>query len=293
MSFASILATVFGKRPVWLYRFTRGPSEAFFTSRNESYSEPITDVFDTPDVFNDDVDVFTRTWEGIALSQSRIRDTSVMGRAECDITFPQTSTWAQSYLSDNGYANNDVHIFQLFANDGDLEKRRRFVGRVVGTKPTLTRISLVCENRFTEGRYKALAAVIQRPCRHALYNQQGGLGCGAALADFQVSATASGITGNACTVAAASSQADGYYSGGILSWNGRLQLITKHVGTTLTLLGPIDGFAAAVGGSNQDVLIAPGCDLSRSTCFNRFNALDNFGGFPWADETPYDGKALF
>lgn len=295
MSYGGILSTIFGKRPVWLYHFIKDGEERFYTSRNSDYTQSDADFFDQLDMFADDaINFFGRTWISTPIMQSRIRTTSAMGRAETELVMPQTNEWAQRYITDNGYEDNTVLIYHLFENDPDLELSLRFRGRVIAARPMLTRIVLVCENRFTELRRKGLAAVIQRPCRHALYHGQNGRGCGAVLANFQTPGTITAYTGNNYTVAAAASQADGYYSGGILSWQGKLQFITRHSGSTLTLLGPVPGLAEAfASSSSEDVLIAPGCDLSRATCDTRFGQLANFGGFPWADESPYDGRTLF
>ena len=291
MSFSNVLSSVFGKRPIWLYRLTKDGNERFYTSRNSNYEETTHDFFDTQNVFGSEItDFFSRVWVSSPLFQTRIRNTSAIGRAETDLTFPQTNTWAQEYVDENSYSDNTVVIYQLFTNDPDLEKQLRFRGRVIATQAMLTRITLTCENRFTEMRQKALAQVIQRPCRHSLYHS---VGCTLNIADFQTDGTITNIDELDLTVSEASAQADAYYSGGIVEWEGKYQQITKHSGSTLTLLAPIPGLVAAQAGGNQSVKIAPGCTLSRATCNDRFNNLANFGGFPWADETPYDGKTLF
>lgn len=292
MTYANILDDVFGKRPVWLYHFIKDGEDRFYTSRGTDYSQTNVDFFAQQDFFFG-VNFFARTWESIALFRGKIRNTSAIGRAETDITFPQSNTWAQSYVLDNGYEDNEVLIYHLFTNDGDLEQVLKFRGRVIAAKPMLTRITLICENRFTELRRKGLSAVIQRPCRHALYHSRNGYGCNLNIADFETDGVVTVFANDVATVSVASSQSDGYYAGGVFTWQNKRQLILKHTGSSLTLLGPIPGFADAQAAGNQAVKIAPGCDLSRATCNSRFNNLGNFGGFPWADETPYDGKTLF
>lgn len=292
MSFANILDDVFGKRPIWLYRFVKDGAEVFYTSRSTDYNEDTIDFFDQENVFFGE-DWFNRVWKSKPIYNGPLRSTSAIGRAEIDFVFPQTDEWAQSYIEDNGYEDNEIYLYKMFTNDGDLEKSLRFRGRVIAARPILTRITLLAENRFTELRRKGISAVIQRPCRHALYHSKGGYGCGLSIANFEVDGTVTALSANVATVAAASSQADGYYSGGVITWNGKRQFIVTHAGSSLTLLGPIPGLAAAQASGNQSVKIAPGCDLTRATCDSKFNNLANFGGFPWATETPYDGKTLF
>jgi uncharacterized phage protein (TIGR02218 family) len=292
MSYSDILDNVFGKRPIWIYRFVKGGEERFFTSRSTDWRDTDADFFDQIDVFNS-TDFFSNVYISTALFQSSIKNTSAIGRAETTFTFPQTDEWAQSYIEDNGYDDNQVFVYRLFLNDGALEKQLKFRGRVISASSALTRIVLTAENRFTELRRKGISAVVQRPCRHALYHSKGGYGCGLNIADFEAAGTLTALSGNTATVAAAASQADGYYSGGVFSWQGKRQFIISHSGSTLTLLGAVPGLAAAQASGNQPVSIAPGCDLTRATCNSKFNNLANFGGFPWADETPYDGKTLF
>jgi uncharacterized phage protein (TIGR02218 family) len=276
MSYASVLDDIFGKRPIWLYEFAKDGEQRFFTSRSSDWTDPDSQV-----------------WSSRAISHTAIRNTGVMGRASVDIVFPQSDEWARTYIEDNGYEDNTVQISRVFLNDGALEKSLRFRGRVIYAKPGFTRLILTAENRFTELRRKGINAVFQRPCRHSLYHSQAGYGCGVNIASFRVAGTVTAISLNTLTISAASSYAAGYFSGGVFEWNGKRQFIVSHSGSTIVLLGPVPGFAAAQAGGNQAVTIAPGCDLSRATCASRFNNLANFGGFSWADETPFDGKTVF
>lgn len=292
MSYASILSSIFGKRPIWLYHFQKDGAEVFYTSRGTDYSDTRADFFDQENFFFGE-DVFNIVWKSTPIYNSALRSTSAIGRAEIDFVLPQTNEWAQSYIGDNGYEDNLVLVYHLFTNDPDLEKSLKFRGRVIASRPMLTRITLLAENRFTELARKGISAVIQRPCRHALYHSRGGLGCNLSIADFETETTLSAISAGVADVPAAASQADGYYAGGVISWNGKRQLITAHSGSSLTMLGPIAGLTDALAEGSQTIKIAPGCDLTRQTCNDRFNNLANFGGFPWATETPYDGKTLF
>lgn len=70
-------------------------------------------------------------------------------------------------------------------------------------------------------------------------------------------------------------------------------MITGHTGTQLTLIAPVYGFAPAIAGGPQAVLIAPGCKLTRAWCQSEFNALDDHGGFPWMDEGSFDGRVVW
>lgn len=280
MSYASLLATKFGTSAIWLYEFTRDGTTTRLCAAPTDYTDGNSVV-----------------WTASPVTHTRFRITSSIGRAETMFVFPQSNTFARGYLTDLSYGDNTVTVYREFKNQSPEARVVKFRGRVIGTKPMFTRLTLLAENRFTEARRKALHPVMQHPCRHALYHtSQNGFGCRLSISAFQTAGTLSDLTGNVATVSGAASQANGYYSGGVLEWNGKFQLITAHTGDYLTLLGPLDGLAAALvsaGSAGVSVDIAPGCDRTRATCSTRFNNLDNHGGFPWMDETPFDGKTLY
>ena len=56
---------------------------------------------------------------------------------------------------------------------------------------------------------------------------------------------------------------------------------------TLTLNVPL---VRAIGG--QDLQIVPGCDGEHQTCIDKFNNLDNFGGFPSVPDRNLSLKAI-
>ena len=278
MSYASLLVSKFGTSRVWLYEFTRDGTTTRLVSSPSNYTDP------------DGV-----TWTASPVTHTGIRITTVVGRAETELVFPQSNTFARTYLTDLSYGENTLTIYHEFKDQSPTARVTKFRGRVIGTKPAYTRLLLIAENNFTETRRKGLSAVLQRPCRHALYHSKDGYGCGVTLASYQNTVTATAFSSNVLTVDAIS-EADGYYSGGIVTYNGANQFITNHTGTSLTLLGPVAGLSDAIDASSPtgvNVSIAPGCDLTRATCNSRFNNLANFGGFPFMSDSPFDGRTLF
>ncbi|MCV2877616.1 DUF2163 domain-containing protein [Sedimentimonas flavescens] len=288
MSYAAIAAWVSGKRPVWLYRLDLGQESVFYTSRAGGYvTTP--DFFDRFDFF-DEPDVFTRTWAPSAIAHSRIRQTSAIGRAETALVLPNSDAFARRFLGGQGIAESRVTIWHGFSNDPDGELVVKFRGRVVGVRPMLTRITLICENRFTEMRRKGLSAVMQQPCRHALYHG----GCGLNIADWQQDLTATAASGAFLTVPGAATEADGHYSGGVLSFGGQMQMILKHTGSTLRLLKPMPDLSEEIAAwGSAAVKLAPGCPLTLDACASKFNNALNFGGFPWMTDSPFDGRNIF
>ncbi len=288
MTYSAIHSLLSGKRPVWLYRIEFGGTWKFYAASATAYEQTDHDIFDFPDLF-DTEDLFVLKWAASPIRHTRIERTTELEKSNVRLVLPRTDPLVQVIRDDLGWTDTEVRILHTYRNDGDAERQIKFIGRVVGVVSGIVAATLDCEHSLTTTRRKALSAVVQRPCRHALYHG----GCGLSLAAFQVAGTATALTGAVVTVTEAATQADGYYSGGIMSFGGRLQLITKHAGSALTLLSDLDGLADEISTSGTAaVLIAPGCDQTMTTCAGRFGNLDNFGGFPWIDENPFDGRRI-
>lgn len=270
MSYAAIQALVSGKKPYWLYRIKRGDNFAYLTSRR------------TPITVGSDV------YEPAAIKHSKIMQTSRERAAAVDLTLPNSNPVARQFLDMRGLEENSVTIWHGYENDPELAVK--FRGRVVSNRASSTKIVLVCENNFTFLRSKGLASVVQRPCRHALYHG----GCRLNIADWQDVGAVTNIDGLKLTVPQAASKPNGFYRGGVIEFSGAHQMITKHWGDKITLLGPMVGLAEEFAASGSaDVKIAPGCNRSLGMCRTRFNNNRNYGGFPWMGENPFDGRSVY
>ena len=282
MTYAASAAKTYGKRPIWLYKIELGSSVAYYTSRASEYE---TNAGKPDASFAGDT-----TWTASPIRHSAIVQTASINRALVNIVAPRSDTFFQSIRDAIGSQVTKITIWHGYLDDPDLEFVAKYVGRVVSVKPNFVSITLACENRFTVMRRKGLAAVMQRPCRHSLFHG----GCGLNIALFEVAATATALTETSLTVTEASAQADGYYAGGVATFNGNRQMIVKHTGMSVKLLGPIFGLAEEIiSNGSAAVQIAPGCNLTTGTCNDVFDNLNNFGGFPFLTDTPYDGRNPF
>lgn len=272
MSWSDFAGLVTGKRPVWLYEITAGGTVNRLTSGLSDFTYG------------------GNTYASTALTHGRINVSRSVKRADTNIVFPRSNALAVSIRDSVTALETTVRILHGFSNDPDQEFLPRFTGRVVGVKPTLGTIALMCESGVTRFRSKMIAPVIQRTCRHALY----GYGCSLNIADFQTAGTATDLTGKTLSVTEAAAQADGYYSGGVVEFGGKRQMIRSHTGSTLRLLSTLEGVGDEITSSGSaSVLLAPGCNRSLTVCDTRFSNSLNFGGFPGMDESPFDQVDLF
>jgi len=294
MSYSTWLAKIFGKRPIWLYRLTLGSTTVHLTTRQSDYYSPHDDFFDLgPDLFAHD-DFFGQTFTASPLSHTKIPVTSKLDRSELKMEFPLSDSFASQFLGIIGLVEATVTIWHAFEDDPDRERVVKYRGRIMEVRPSPTRIEFSVENELTAMRRKGLVAVMQRPCRHALYHGDPGEGCGLNIADFETSASATAASGVTVTVTEAGDQPDGYYTGGVITYDSQRQMILSHTGTALVLIATLPGLEDEVTAwGSATVKLAPGCDLTRDTCNDRFDNIVNFGGFPWMGDNPFDGRSVY
>lgn len=123
----------------------------------------------------------------------------------------------------------------------------------------------------------------QTPCNHVLYDGR----CKVSPAAFTQSTTVSTVGINNVVVAD-DGFADGVLKAGeiINDRNGERRMILGNVADTITIGFP---FVDLVAGDT--VTLRAGCDLSFSTCKNKFNNTLNFGGQPYIpSDNPFQGS---
>ena len=121
-------------------------------------------------------------------------------------------------------------------------------------------------------------------CRHKLFGtaEAGRLGyCGLSSAAFTFTGAVTSVETNKWKFTTGLSQADGYFSAGLLTFNtgnnaGLTVTIKKQVGGQLELFIPT-AFSIQVG---DTFTVVAGCDKTLATCKAKFNNVANFGGFP-------------
>ena len=268
MSYDTYAALRSGKTPAWLYEITFDGTTNYLAQGR-------------------DYTLGGQLYTGTTLYRTNIVSTQDAQRAAVNVTFPRTNALARQIRDYSGLDEVGIKIREVFKEDPDQEALTLFDGRVVSAKPKLPIIILTCEDHFTEARRKSLSAVMQKACRHAHYHG----GCGLDINGYNVAATATDYSGDVLTVTEAALQADGHYAGGIVTFGGVPRMIMEHTGSALTLLDEMPGLADDItANGTSSVSIAPACARNMSDCHDKFGNILNFGGFPWMDEAPFDGR---
>lgn len=260
MTYATVEASAHSGNPVLLFSFTTGST----TWRRTNAGANVT--------------YGGNTYTASPLTTTDFTVTGEMRKDALKITFPRDDSFVTQFLGYGPDLVTTVTVYRGHVSDGSFITYWK--GRVISSRAQDSSVTLECENVFSSLRRTGLRARYQRTCRHALYSTA----CGVDKTSFDVSGTATAAAGLSVTVTEASSQADGWWVGGMLaSADGTLRLITAHTGTSLTLSRPIlslQSYITAHGSAS--VTLYPGCDhtMGANGCA-KFSNVTNFGGFPW------------
>jgi len=184
--------------------------------------------------------------------------------------------------------SENVRVTVIRKHHDDTESTVFFVGKVNNVKRDgKGKATLFCS--IGKQRRGGLRLTWSRTCPHVLYDRQ----CRLDRELFANAATISAISGNGFTVAVEPNPTVGYFDGGIIAWDadgmGTLEQRAIEKGTSTTefvIFGRADGL-----GVGQAVTLYPGCDRISSTCQDKFNNLENYGGITqMPGESPYDSN---
>jgi uncharacterized phage protein (TIGR02218 family) len=167
-----------------------------------------------------------------------------------------------------------VELTVYRVHQGQVAFAKIFVGEVAAAEFSGSHCLLTVESKAGALKQRVLRQLYQGPCNNTLYDSF----CGVVRANFSAAATVTAIAsdGVTLTVPVASSQANGYYTGGQLQFGSRWGFITAHTGSTLVLLRSVPGLAVS-----SSVTISAGCDRQIGTCHTKFNNIANHQGFPF------------
>lgn len=288
MSFPAIQALLSGKTPFWLFEFVKGGVTTRLTTHDQDIETGV-DAFAYTDKFALS-NVFPQTWTATkGLSRTRIPFSTDAGKSTLSVSLPNSNAFARQFLTPAGLGSTTLAIYKCHRTDPQRELQIKYRGDLFQVKPGDPVITLDFGADSILMDSKALVRVMQQNCAHAVYFG----GCGLSLAAHETGMQITAGSGVQYTVPGAVAQPDGTYRAGILRWGSLQEMIISHSGSAITLAAPIPGLADEVASASPvDVYLAPGCDLTLGTCVSRFGNQLNFGGFPWMDDTPFDGRSI-
>lgn len=275
MSLSSLAAAVFGSNPIYLYEFTRGGTSWLRA----------TSAFDVVRVVNS----VSKTFLSSSLKHDRIVDSNFSYRSELKIELPLSDSLAAHTLITGFVESVKVSIWRTESSLTDVIPV--FKGEVYSKAPDDAKgiLRLDCLTEVSSLARKGLVGVFHRPCRHTHF----GRGCRLNPALFEVSATIAAIAADGVSLTLTfpgTPPEAGDCVFGILTrtTDNQTRLIRSNSGNSFLILSPIPNLA-----ESDSVTVTPGCNLSRERCHERFDNMNNFGGFPFISDNPFDGRQVF
>ena len=272
MSFEVIELSTFGGAPVELFEFQTDSEVRRYCTSDEN------------------VTFGGAVYDGTyPIKRTKIEASQDEGRSPIKVTASADLPFALNYVSNPPSSIATLSIKAYHQNDTDSQAVILWLGRVTNVKFDGDEAIVRCEPVFSSLKRPALRRMYQTSCPHVLY----GTACKVNKTSLQLITTITTNDSQVITNASISGQPDGYYTGGFVMWddNGKIarQTIKSHVGSVLTLLNPMFGLV-----TGKSITIFPGCDHALATCINKFNNVDNYGGFPYIPtKNPFGGNSIF
>ena len=239
--------------------------------------------------FNNSINTVTLdsvNWNPLSITHSEIKQSNEISKNSIKINFPNTGGLPDIF---KGWSPD--RVVTVTVRRGHFSTSETLVfwkGRISNAEVSEGIIELTCESIFTSLRRPGIRARYQRNCRHSLY----GPGCGLNRANFETQGTISAYDNLVLTIPEAQTQANNWYLGGLIEFSDdSLRFITSHISDKITISRHSRFLTEAV--LPVAIKLYPGCDRTITTCHNKFNNLDNQGGFRWIPaKNPFDGTSI-
>lgn len=266
-TYTELETSVYGGKPVELYRFVHGTNIWTYNTGEEDITH--------------DGEVYT------PLALSRDGEMVISGeptKVNITVVLPVASAVSKLYLSG---APEQVVLLTVFRHHYGADLPLVYwKGRVISVVWESSQAKLSCESIFSSLKRIGLRARYQRGCRHVLY----GPGCRVLKEDYAINGAIDVIDASRTiiTISELSSFPSGYFVAGMVQFPGELRFILGHSGTRITLSTPVINSIV-----KDEAIIYPGCNHTRAVCSSKFNNILNFGGFPWIPTTnPFQGSIV-
>lgn len=253
MGFESREISIQSGEPIELYLFAIGNKEYTYTSTTF------------------DVEYDYKTYEPVAIHRGNIEVSDESNKNSIIIEVSRDNTFALDFFVGSEDRAASLTIFRGHVDEDEFITVWK--GRVSNVSFKGDEVEISCESVFTSLKRQGLRAKYQQLCRHVLYSPQ----CGVLGGEHKVATviSSSNIDGNQLSIQEVAEYEDGYFNSGyILVGNYIFRYILAHTGETLILNKALPEFSEAMGTD-----IYPGCNHTSDHCKDKFDNIENFGGF--------------
>ena len=317
-TFSELELSPYSGVPVELFLFSNGDKFWAVTSADEDIILNLTALGITAStLFSNATITGNITFSSIPIERTSVVNSAELNKAYINLVVPSTFVVANLLMF---YPTSDIiAVTVLRYQRGTTATAQNilveFLGRVVSSIGAGITVELRCEPITTSIKRIGLTQMYQRQCPHTLYsNSEGNCRAGIGVGGrefFKVTkalAGVEGVVGLTLTFTTSLVDADkpvGFYNGGMIYWKRgnytywRL-IINQINATSIQINFPIPTLDAdnvnplnwSQGGITVDIY--PGCAHTLSDCRDKFNNLDNYGGFPYIPLlNPFNGSTLF
>lgn len=237
-------------------------------------------MYFTPHEF--DVDVNGHLYNSVALERSNMTLGAEAAKSALELKVPSDSMLVKRLLE--AALIGETTSVTLLAVKIDQQNcvwdsiGARWVGRVVGVDIAADAARIHCESAQVSMKRIGLRRLYSRKCSHVLYSAA----CGAT--PVTGSAIVSAVDGRNVDLdgGVPSSVSSNMAGGWLQTPNGMRYMVTSEYGMGVELLYPAPIEPGTL------VSLTVGCDRGINTCYNVFNNVINYGGFPYIpDKNPF------
>lgn len=230
------------------------------------------------------VEYLGHEWEPTLIKRAGIEYTTDNGRNNLKLTVTRDFAIAELFRVMPPSTVVLLTVHRVHAADGDGAVV--WAGRVLECDWSGSTATLNCEPVSTSMQRNGLRRMYQRACPHVLYGGQ----CKVIKEEFSFITDIEFISGLAFSTLALESFDSGYFSGGyfevLIEGHLERRFITEHVFTLIKFNAPLPGLN--VGAT---ITLYAGCDHTLTTCKDKFDNTDNYGGMPFIPrKNPFNGS---
>lgn len=290
MTFGAYERSTYSGQPVQLYEFLRYSGGVTYYWR-----------YNTSDR---DLIYFTVPYKATAISDDGVRLSGEASSTEFKVTLPITEQFCADFRAAGSPPSDSIYLRVRRAHVGDIDGLDTdtpvvniahviWVGSVDGiTQVDDIEAQVTCSMLATSFQRGGLRYSWMQNCPHVLYF---GLTCKVDKELYRANTIAATVVGNTLSSSDFALFDDGWFDGGYIEFTMwprnyvERRMVKTHLGDTLTVMGSLIGLTPG-----NLVSAYAGCKRTVRACVDKFNNLENYGGFPQIPgRNPFDGNPVF
>lgn len=242
----------------------------------------------------EDITYEGKTYRAVAIYRGETEETSDATKSNMEIKITRDSDIGNIFKVTPPSEPITITIRQYHAFLGYQQPDKQTIvvwkGRVTNVSWQRDELVLTAESVFSSLLRIGAVRKFSRQCTHALY----GNGCRVNKLNYSLEVLATSVVGTVLSVN--HGQNNGWFAGGYVKYKNEetgayeYRQIIESTATTVTLGAVPIGIIP----NKTIVTLFAGCDHSHTTCINKFNNIENYGGQPFIPiQNPFGGSTIY